>query len=294
MVFPYDWSKDIKPNLANITPVSGGYTTAQRGIVNLADRRKVFVKIATDELTRKWLKKEIIVYKKLNKTDYKHIPEMLACNNDQSALALEYLESASFVNTWDAHKLTAVMNAHDELKKYIDLFRDDPTFKSGDVVLHDLKWPKLKIAKNIDTINHKVKKLGINARFTTHQINRLAELHNDWSLKEDTLIHEDIRADNFGYNANTKTGKLIDWNWLCIGDESLDITALFINVRLSGYDPYRDYPEKFDKQMIAYLISFWLDSILDGNEDSSRREWDMRVSQAKNLEECIKLLKEYG
>ncbi len=286
----YNWESDIVPHLGKIQAVEGGYTSAIRGIVTLPDGKKVFVKNANDEMTKKWLSKEIKVYEILNKAGYEHIPKLLSRSDDYSAMVIEYLEGYSFENKWDEDKLTAVLTAQDSLKQYRDLFMNDPEFHLGDVVDLGTKWPKLLEAENVKVINTKLLKLDIKTQFTREQIERLAQLHEGWLIKEDSLVHEDIRADNFGYDPKTKTGKLIDWNWICLGDESLDTTPLFINIYQSGFNPYELHPEKYDKKMLAYLLSYWLVIILNGDEDSSAREWKLRTAQAKSIEACAELL----
>lgn len=286
----YDWESDIAPYLDSITKVEGGYTPAKRGYITINGGTKLFVKIATDDNTKKWLNKEIKVYTLLNKAGYKYIPKLLSVSDDHSAMAIEFLEGASFERDWDLDKLKAVVEAQEALKEHINLFRNEPQFKSNDIVNTESKWPEILKQDNIQTINAKIKKLGGKSSFTTHQLEELSKLNSGWSLKEDTLIHEDIRADNFGYDQTTKAGKLIDWNWLCIGDESLDTTPLFIDICKSGFNPYIHYPEKLDRAMIAYVLSFWLESVLNGDEDSSEREWNMRSHQVENIDECVKLL----
>lgn len=284
------WDKDIEPKLGTIVSVEGGYTLAQRGVIELKDGSKVFVKVGTDELTKKWLQKEVEVYRKLNEAGYRYIPQLLAVNSDNTAMAIEYLEGASFENSWDTDKLEAVVNAQESLKEFAHLFNEDPLCRSDDVVSPESKWPRILHSNNIETINAKLKKLGVPTTFTREHIEELAKLNENWSLDSDTLVHEDIRADNFGYNPVTKQGKLIDWNWLCLGDASLDTTPLFINIYLSGFNPYEYHPEQYDKNMLAYLVSFWLESILSGDEDSSPRELAMRNAQAKNVTACVELL----
>lgn len=288
--YKYTWEEDIVPYLDTMTSVEGGYTPAKRGIATLKDGTKVFVKIATGPMTEKWLKKEIKTYLKLNEAGYGYIPLLLAHNDEDTAMAIEYLEGHSFENVWDKKKVDAVMHARQALKQYKEDFVGDKDFASGDVVDFDLKWPYLLKHGNLDKVNTKLHKLGRTVQFTAEQIQDYQKQHQDWSMSEDTLVHEDVRADNFGYNSETGEGKLIDWNWLCIGDESLDTTPLFISMYRSGFDPYKDYPEKYDPQMLLYLVGFWLASILDGDEDSSDREWSLRQVQAENIELCMELL----
>jgi hypothetical protein len=207
------------------------------------------------------------------------------------AIAIEYLDGASFENTWDSNKLDAIVEAQEALAKLTKHFTGDDDFRSNDVAELDNKWPKLLNAKSIKVINEKFSKLGApEMQFSEEQLKEYASLNDNWELKEDTLIHEDIRADNFGYNPETKAGKLIDWNWLCIGDESLDTTPLFVDILKSGFDPYRFHPEKYDKPMVAYLISFWLDSILEMDEDASERNQRASVHRVDNVRVCLELL----
>lgn len=283
----YNWNSDIEPHLDTMQDVVGGFTPAKRGVVVLEDGTKVFVKIATDENTEKWLKKEIKSYKKLLSLGYKHIPKLLSVKEDEKGIAIEYLEGASFENVWDKDKLEAIVKAQEALKEFTNDFIGDNNFRSDDVMDLDFKWPQVLKDNNLEIINKKLEKLGCKFSFTKEQIEGYQKQHEGWNLKEDSLIHEDIRADNFGYDPITKEGKLIDWNWLCVGDASLDTTPLFINMHKAGFDAYEYHPEKYDKMMIIYLIGFWLVSILDGDED---KEQKLREAQADSLRICLELL----
>lgn len=286
----YDWKRDIEPFIDTIQPVKGGYTPAKRGVVKLPDGTKVFVKIAVDAMTAHWLKKEIKAYKILNQTDYVHMPRLLACEDTYNAMAMEYLDDATFDEVWDESKLNAVMNAQDALKNHKDLFVGDNDFLFEDDKVLKTRWQRLLQQDNIDSINAKFAEFGVNLTFTFEQLKQLHELHEGWAMKQDTLIHEDIRGDNFGYYAKQKSGKLVDWNWLAIGDESLDTTSLFVHVYASGFDPYALYPEKYDAKMLAYLVCFWLDRILVNDEHASDREYRLRSAQAVSVKTCIQLL----
>jgi hypothetical protein len=290
MDLKYDWENDIEPYLGLIQDVKGGFTAAKRGVIELENGDKIFVKISTDEKTHNWLKKEIKVYKKLHAVNYKYAAKLLSHSKNHHGMAIEYLENASFDNVWDQDKINAVMLARDELQNYKDLFTGDIDFKSDDIEKAEDIWNRILIPGNLDIINYKLAKLGFDLDFTSNQIVGFKTLHDDWLIEENCLVHQDIRADNFGYDQVAKTGKLIDWNWLSISDNSLDITPLFINMHISGLDPYKMHPEKYDEKMIVYLIGFWMDCILYGDEDSSPREWSSRVAQAKNLEVCLELL----
>lgn len=289
----YDWKKDIEPYLHTMQDVVGGFTPAKRGIVTLEDGTKVFVKIAVDSNTAKWLQKEIKAYTKLNEMRYKYAPRLLSSREDCGAMAIEYLEGASFENAWNKDKLDAVIAAQDELKTLTDNFRGGD-FKSNDVAELGDNWPEILHGDNLSLINSKLKKLDSDLEFSCKQIEAYRDELTGFKIKEDVLIHEDIRADNFGYDSKTKTGKLIDWNWLCIGDESLDTTPLFVDMLKSGFDPYEFHHEKYDRKMIIYLISFWLSSILNTDEDESSRNMRASLHRAENLSVCVELLGRYS
>jgi hypothetical protein len=286
----YDWVQDIEPCLGNMQPVDGGYSLAKRGVVRLADGTKVFVKLAEGDITKKWLRKEIIAYQRLIAAGYPYIPTLLAHDASHSAMAIEYLDHASFENIWDKDKLDAILQTQYKLKDYKSLFEDDPDFTLESVVGLESKWTEVLQQDNIDHINMKFKDLDMDIAFTFDQLSSYEKLLTGWHIADDTLVHQDIRADNFAYDPVSKTGKLVDWNWLCVGDASLDRTPLFVNMYISGFDPYVYHPEKYDRKMLAYLVSFWLQRILHAHENSDERALGRMQAQATSVKAAVELL----
>jgi hypothetical protein len=205
-------------------------------------------------------------------------------------MAVEFLENASFENTWDKDKLDAILNAQDSLKKYADIFMHDPNFTLESVVGLDAKWPVILADGNLEKLNTRFEQLGVDVVFTKPQIEAYERMLTGWKIADTTLVHQDSRADNFGYNPVTKQGKLVDWNWLCLGDASLDRTPLFVNMYISGFDPYIYHPETYDPKMLAYLISFWLERVLSNAEDSSDISLKRSIAQATSVKASIELL----
>ncbi|MDB5167192.1 MAG: aminoglycoside phosphotransferase [Candidatus Saccharibacteria bacterium] len=286
----YDWTQDIEPFLATMQPVEGGYSLAERGVVTLTDGAKVFVKIAEGDITKKWLRKEIIAYQKLISAGYPYIPKLLAHDESYSAMAIEYLDHSNFENVWDTDKLDAILRAQEKLKEYKTLFVGDPDFTLESVVGLDSKWVTILKGDGIEHINSKFRKLDVDASFTRDQILSYEAMLEGWEIADDTLVHQDIRADNFGYDPITKQGKLVDWNWLCVGDASLDRTPLFVNMYISGFDPYVYHPEKYDPKMLAYLVSFWLERVLNANEDDNELAFKRMKAQATSVKAAVELL----
>jgi hypothetical protein len=286
----YSWKTDIAPHVGGMQPVNGGFTPAKRGIVMLADGTKVFVKMAVDDMTARWLKKEIKVYRILNRAGYGYMPRLLAVSDMGDGMAIEYLEGATFDDVWDVDKIHAVNTAQTTLTQYKHLFKNDDDFYFQDADRVEERWNNILNQKSIDIINAKFVTFAVDATFTIGQLTELHRLHDGWTMKKDTLIHEDIRADNFGYFEPEKEGKLVDWNWLVIGDKKLDDTSVFVHTYAAGFDPFTLCPEKYDVQTLAYRVCFWLDSILAGDENSSKREYRLRSSQALSVKACIELI----
>ena len=286
----YNWDQNIAPYLHTMQPVEGGYSTATRGVVTLGDGKKVFVKIAEGETTIKWLQKEVDVYIKLNAAGYAYIPQLLAHSGDRSAMAIEYLADAHFDNVWDEDKLNAILAAQDELKKYAYLFTDDPAYTLESVVGRDSKWSAVMAPGAIERLNKKFRMLSVDITLDQGQLEAYAAMLNGWHMQEDTLVHQDIRADNFAYDTTTHRGRLIDWNWLCIGDASLDTTPLFVNMYIAGFDPYALHPEAYDAHMLVYMLSFWLERILASNEYMDDAELKRRHAQAQSVKATLELL----
>lgn len=289
-ILKYNWLRDIEPFLGTMQTVEGGYSLAKRGVITIADGTKVFVKSAEGDVTKKWLRKEIIAYQKLIDAGYPNIPKLLAHDESYSSMAIEYLEHASFENTWDKDKLDAILRAQEKLKEYKSTFVGHPDFTLESVVGLDPKWPTILDDGGIDRINAKFKKLDVETSFTRDQILSYEKLLKGWKITDETLVHQDIRADNFGYDPITKEGKLVDWNWLCLGDPSLDRTPLFINMYISGFDPYIYHPEKYDPRMLAYLVSFWLERVLSADEDKDELAFKRMKAQATSVKVAVVLL----
>lgn len=114
----------------------------------------------------------------------------------------------------------------------------------------------------------------------------LRGLMQAWYVHQDTLVHDDLRADNFAYDPQTKTGKLIDWTWLCVGDDALDVASLCVGATRSGFDVYSQYPDLFDEQAIVSTLGYWLEVL--GTSDGQLT--DVRRSQAANVKLCYDLL----
>src|SRR5262249_14940214 len=96
------------------TPRPGGYSTADRYSVLLADGRSVFVKSAEDEILAAWIRREYAVYSSVA-GDF--IPELVGWDDDgvRPVLVIEDLSGADWTIRWDAERVEAVLHALEEI-----------------------------------------------------------------------------------------------------------------------------------------------------------------------------------
>src|SRR4051794_16552603 len=95
-------------------PRAGGYSTADRFAVTLADGRRVFVKSAEAPNLAGWLRREHEVYASLSGG---FIPALAGWDDDgvRPLLAIEDLSEADWTPRWDAVRVEAVLRAIHEL-----------------------------------------------------------------------------------------------------------------------------------------------------------------------------------
>lgn len=252
---------DVLTSLPTLQPVEGGFTNATRGIVTLPDKTRVFVKIGIGDTTRKWIQKEVRVYKTLNEYGYVHAPELLATNEDETGFALDALDQNGgweWDTPWTQERLAATLAAMDELAAIPhsifqqDILNDQPE----DITVNPWLMPHL---------------TGQDKKFLTNKLHEVAvpELATlldhlqytfQFSPTERRLVHYDVRADNCAWNPTRSKVKLVDWNWLHLGSREIDTNALLVNVYKSGLDPSVDFSDRLDRQALLWLSGYWLSS----------------------------------
>lgn len=290
MNLTYDWQKDIEPLLNQLQSVPGGFTEAKRGLLVLADGTRAFIKIAEDDDTRKWIRKEVEVYMVLGRENYAYAPRILSHSPDKTALAIEYLETHQFDHPWDESMLREVMDARLALKELKPFFEGNETYNLHSVVNVQSRWPSLKNDEALARLNRVLHETGNNMVIDPGQVEQFAQEMLSWKPREDTLVHQDIRADNFGYDPTGKQGKLVDWNWLCIGDELMDVTPMFVSVQKnSGIDPYELYPELYSRESLLYIAGYWLAAL--NKVDITAPISPLRAHQAASAVVALSMLK---
>lgn len=263
-VYFYDWQVDIAPRIPRLEASSQGYTTAYTGLVNLADGSQVFVKCGSDANSVHWIKKEIKTYRLLQSAGYDYMPRLLAINADETAFAIQALIGYDFSPQWSVDKFHAIMRARKDLKALRYLFEEDQDFSMRKVVGVQNKWPLLRDSTVLARANDVLSQCGVES-VSAAVVERCNASVEHWKPQQNTLIHDDLRADNFAYDPQTKTGKLIDWAWLSIGDDALDVASLCVGMSCAGFDIYTAYPDLFDEHAVVSTMGYWLEVLSAGN-----------------------------
>jgi Phosphotransferase enzyme family len=205
----------------------GGYSSADRFVVELADGRTVFVKSAQAENMAGWLRREYEVYSSLAGS---FIPRFEGWDDDGSRpiLAIEDLSSADWVPRWDKRRIDVVRAALAELgaapappntksvrESFADLFgrwrvvaEDPEPFLS--LGLRDAGW----LDRNLDTI---------------------IQAADAAPVTGDALCHLDVRSDNLCFHGGRAV--LVDWNWSSFANPDVDVAAWLPSVSVEGGPP---------------------------------------------------------
>lgn len=272
---------DIEASLDTLIETSGGYTTAQRGIIALPGAEKVFVKIGHDDLTKQWAHKEIQVYRFLLKHSFSSIPALLAVNTDETAFALEPLQASwDWSDTWTVERLDETLKAMDNLASIIPEGQDRELFEKSFISETADGWrPLLESKGSQQVLRDKLIAIGRSDLVGEINFAEHAQRSARFVFERRALVHNDVRADNCAWNKELKIVKLIDWNWTQLGDQRIDISAFLVHVHNTGFD-ITNYLHRLDKEALHWLAGFWFKSATEpmlggGSEQSTLRDFQL-------------------
>ncbi len=265
------WS-DLESALSTLVETSGGYSTAHRGIVTLPGQQEVFVKIGSDDLTKQWAHKEVLVYRFLQKHNFPFIPALLAVNGDETAFGLEPLQAGwNWSDTWTTERLDQTLQAMDDLASIIPGSQDMPLFEKSFISETAGGWQPLREDSELQHIL-RTKLAAIHRQDLADGLDFAEHDHKSASFvfERTALVHNDVRADNCAWNKELKTVKLIDWNWTQLGDRRIDVGSFLVHVHKTGFD-ITNYMHRLDKQALHWLAGFWFRSatlpLLEGSSE---------------------------
>lgn len=263
MATALNWG-EIEKSLERMAPVEGGFSKAKRGLVTLPDGKQIFVKLGTEESTRKWAKKEVALYRFLKKQGFTSIPELLATNADETAFAIEALTEQTgwdWSNQWTIERLETTLSAVDELAKIFPEDKEKEILTEEVFSQSDDGWGPLAQSEDMqELLRGRLRAHNRNDLVDRLDFNKEAQRSARFVFRNDVLGHHDIRADNCAWNAEDKRVKLVDWNWAQIGDPRIDISALLVNVQNSGLDVLPAYRSRLDSDGLHWIAGFWFKS----------------------------------
>jgi Ser/Thr protein kinase RdoA (MazF antagonist) len=259
----YIWS-NIKAALHNLVKADGGFSTAKHGLVTLPDSSKVFVKIGVDDNTRKWTKKEIAVYRFLERQNYPYVPRLLAVSPDETSFALEALDAANgwdWSESWATERLGITLEAMDALAAINPTGPDRVFFSHSAIDQSDNGWrPLVDSEEKQQMLLAKLRDAGYGVVAGSLDFTVMAERSERYVFRDDQLVHNDVRADNAAWNKNTHEVRLVDWNWMQLGDRRIDLAMTLTHVQKSGFGVLLDYASRLDADALHWLAGFWLHS----------------------------------
>lgn len=195
--------------------VHGGYTGATKVRLQLSDGQWVFAKIACEDQSRMWLKREQEVYLGLGTRDF--LPRFISFSSDSrlSVLLLEDLSQASWPPPWREGDVERVLEAIGQVH-----VQKPPvnTKRSKWEMRRPFFWRKIQSSKQ------RFLALGCcSAAWFENNLSHLEALEASVVFEGDQFVHLDIRSDNLCFVGASV--KIIDWNWSSIGNGKGDIAG---------------------------------------------------------------------
>jgi hypothetical protein len=202
--------------------VARGYTPAYRAVVTLENGVHVFIKIATDALTARWLHAEHKVYAHLHA---RFMPALLgfdAAAGTPPMLVLENLSEARWPPPWEAGDVAAVLDMLGAVGRSRVPF-ELPALAS----YAPSGW------KEVAADPAPFLALGLTtAHWLTAALPTLVEAERLAPLDGDDLLHLDVRSDNLCFGADGP--RLLDWNCAQRGNALADVAAWLPSLAAEG------------------------------------------------------------
>lgn len=254
--------QDIGPAIKGSTKVDGGFSAAHRGIVTLPHGQRIFVKVGVDDITKKWIKKEVEAYRFLEHRGYPFVPKLLAYNDPETSLALEVLDADwDWSDSWTSARLIKTLEAMDALAAISLNSTERVQFGTEGLGKNDDGWQALEASKELQkTLLAKLCAAGHCDVAETLDSTREAKRSAQFVFNQDTLVHHDVRADNCAWNQQLQTVKLVDWNWMQLGDRRIDQAAMLVHVYKAGLDITKSCASRLDADALQWMAGFWFTS----------------------------------
>jgi hypothetical protein len=208
-------------------PRAGGYSTADRYAVTLADGRRVFVKSADAPNLAGWLRREHEVYASLSGS---FIPALAGWDDDgtRPLLAIEDLSHGDWTPHWDAVRVEAVLAALHELGESAPPPNTPPARETFPEL-----WDRWRV---VERDPEPFLSTGLReGAWLERSLPAILAAAESAPVEGDRVCHLDVRSDNLCFLDGRAV--LVDWNWTSLANPALDIAAWLPSVRVEGGPP---------------------------------------------------------
>lgn len=225
------------------------HTPARRWIVTLADGRRAFVKVATDELTAAWVRDEHLVYSMLRGAAF--MPEYVGFSDDGAhpVIALEDLSAALWPPPWTRANVDAVLETLD----LVHGTRAPDGLPRADDSHLELGGGWAEVAREPGALL----RLGLcSAEWLERNRRDLQAAAEAAPLAGEALLHFDVRSKNLCFRANGPA-VLVDWNWASIGNPWIDVATWLPSLQAEGGPAPEDAAPGVPPELAALVAGFF-------------------------------------
>jgi len=227
-------------------PRPGGYSTADRFAVTLADGRRVFVRSAVAPNLGDFLRREHEVYAALSGS---FIPALVGWDDDgvRPVLEIEELSDADWTPRWDAGRIAAVLAALDEVADAKPP-PNTPPVRESFAELFDL-W------RVVEADPAPFLAVGLrDEAWLERALPVILGAVDSAPVDGDRVCHLDVRSDNLCFRDGRAV--LVDWNWTSLANPTIDVAAWLPSVRVEGGpEPWEILPDA--GAHAAFIAGVW-------------------------------------
>jgi hypothetical protein len=203
---------------------TGGYTPAERWVVQLADGRSAFVKVGVTELTAEWLRKEARVYAEL---DAPFMPKLYgwADEGEPPMLILEDLSACAWPPPWTDARVESVLATLAQVAATPPpawLAESSEASWIADGWLQVAADPAPLLATGM-----------VSSSWLERSLPSLLAAGVPSVIAGDELCHFDVRSDNLCFRADG-SAVLVDWNFAEIANARVDLAFWLPSLALEG------------------------------------------------------------
>lgn len=113
----------------------------------------------------------------------------------------------------------------------------------------------------------------------------------DFTIEANTLVHNDVRADNCAWNPKLQAVRLVDWNWLQVSDRRIDTNALLVHAYGCGFEITEKYRDCLDTGALLWLAGIWFNGVTSSSPQNTSEKSALRDYQLASGVRALQLRK---